>query len=220
MSMSLRDQLLQAGLVSQKQVKDAERQQERQARQQPKHKRGPAGAQGPARGPQPSGGHPHAGAQRPSGGPRAADDQSLAVAQGAVQSVRPDARSAQAAKIARDLALNRQQQEKANKKALQAQIKQLIDQNALPPIEGGEFYNFVDGSKIRHVAVNTTARSGLARGELVIARHDGRYHVLPASCAARIRERDPGAIIAAAAPENSPTDAAYQAFSIPDDLIW
>jgi uncharacterized protein YaiL (DUF2058 family) len=177
MSTSLRDQLLQAGLVSQKQVKDAERQQQRHVQQQPKHKRGIAPAQHPAP-------------------------------------------PAQGAKSARDQELNRQQHDKAKKKALLAQIKQLIDQNRLPQVEGDDFYNFVDGSKIRHIAVNAAVRSGLGRGEIVIVRHEGRYYLVPAAIAARIRERDDGAVIARTPLESSATDEAYQGFSVPDDLIW
>jgi len=179
MSTSLRDQLLQAGLVSQKQVKDAERQQQRHVQHQPKHKRGIAPAQKPAPPP-----------------------------------------PAQGAKSARDQELNRRQNDKAKKKALLAQIKQLIDQNRLPQVESEDFYNFVDGSKIRHIAVNAAVRSGLSRGEIVIVRHEGRYYLVPAAIAARIRERDDGAVIARTPPESSATDEAYQGFSVPDDLIW
>jgi uncharacterized protein len=177
MSMSLRDQLLQAGLVSQKQVRDAERQQQRHTQQQPKQKRGIAAAQEPA----------------PPG---------------------------QGAKAARDQALNRQQQDKAKKRALLAQIKQLIDQNRLPQVESDDFYNFVDGSKIRHIAVDAAVRGRLSRGEIMIVRHEGRYYLVPAAIAARIRERDDGAVIARTPPESSAADEAYQGFSVPDDLIW
>jgi uncharacterized protein YaiL (DUF2058 family) len=179
MSMSLRDQLLQAGLISAKQAREAERQQQqqRQKHQGQGHKRGSAADQAPT---------------RPS----------------------------QGAKAARDQVLNRQQQEKAQKKALLAQIKQLIEQNRLPPIAGEDRYNFVDGNRIRQIAVNSEVRGPLIRGEIVIVRHDGRYDLVPAAIAARIRERDEGAVIAFAAPENSPSDEAYQGFAVPDDLIW
>ncbi|MDP9012301.1 MAG: DUF2058 domain-containing protein [Pseudomonadota bacterium] len=177
MSMSLRDQLLQAGLVTQKQVKDAERQRERQARQVPKLKQPSPAVQQPA----------------PPG---------------------------HAAKTARDQALNRQQQEKAKKKALQAEIKQLIEQNRRPPIEGDDFYNFIDGSKVRHIAVNPVVRAELIRGEIVVVRHEGRYDLVPAAIAVRIRERDTGSVVASAPQESSPTDEAYQRFAVPDDLIW
>ncbi len=177
MSMSLRDQLLQAGLVSQKQVKDAEREQQRQSRQLPKHKR-------------------------------------------VEPAVQPPARAVQTAKAARDQALNRQQQDKAKRKALLAQIKQLIDRNRVPPVESEDYYNFVDGNKVRHMAVNPALRSRLVRGEIVVVRHEGCYYLVPAAIAARIRERDDRAVIAGATEENSPTDEAYRQFTVPDDLTW
>ncbi|HEY4972135.1 MAG TPA: DUF2058 family protein, partial [Steroidobacteraceae bacterium] len=106
MSMSLRDQLLQAGLVNEKQAKEAERQQQQQlqGRQRlPKQQRGMA------------------------------SEQELAL------------RKSQQAKTARDLQLNRQQQDKAERKARLAQIRQLIEQNRLPKPGSEQFYNFVDG---------------------------------------------------------------------------
>lgn len=178
MSMSLRDQLLQAGLISAKQAREAERQQQQQRQKQVQsHKGGSAGQQAPT---------------RPSQGPKAARDQ----------------------------VLNRQQQEKAKKKALLAQIKQLVEQNRLAPIAGEDSYNFVDGNRIRQIAVNSEVRGPLSRGEIVIVRHDGRYDLVPSAIAARIRERDESAVVAFSQAENSSTDAAYQGFAVPDDLIW
>jgi uncharacterized protein len=183
MSTSLRDQLLKAGLINQKQANEAERQQQRQERQAPpKHRPAPP-------------------KHRPA------------------QPFAPQ--SAQSAKNARDQALNRQQHEKAEKKARLAQIKQLIGQNRLPTVENGEFYNFVDGSKVRRIAVNASTRDRLSRGEIAIVRHEGRYDLVPAAIATRIRERDEGALInSGVGKECSPSDEAYPGFSVPDDLIW
>jgi uncharacterized protein len=127
----------------------------------------------------------------------------------------------QSAKAARDQALNRQQHEKAERKARLAQIKQLIEQNRLPTVENGEFYNFVDGHKIRRIAVNASMRDRLCRGEIAIVRHEGRYDLVPTAIATRIRERDECAFIASGVSrESSHSDEAYQGFSVPDDLIW
>jgi uncharacterized protein YaiL (DUF2058 family) len=140
----------------------------------------------------------------------------------AVSPPRPVApQAAQSAKAARDQELNRQQHEKAEKKARLAQIKQLIEQNRLPTVENGEFYNFVDGSKVRRIAVNTSIRDRLSRGEIAIVRHEGRYDLVPTAIATRIRERDEGALIkSGVGKESCPSDEAYQRFSVPDDLIW
>jgi uncharacterized protein YaiL (DUF2058 family) len=128
---------------------------------------------------------------------------------------------AQSAKVARDQALNRRQQEKAEKKARLAQIKQLIEQNRLPSVENGEPYNFVDGTKIRRIAVNASIRDQIIRGEIAIVRHEGRYDLVSAAIAARIRERDENALVSSSVgKDGSDAEGAYAGFSVPDDLIW
>jgi uncharacterized protein len=186
MSMSLRDQLLQAGLVNEKQAREAERQQQQhqQGRQKlPKQQRGMA------------------------------SEQELAL------------RRAQQAKAARDQQLNRKQQEKADRKARLAQARQLIEQHRLPKVQCEEFYNFVDGNKIRRIAADAATRERLRRGEIAIVRYDAGYEWVLAAAAERIRERDERAVVAeggaeSVAPQTAPTDDAYQAFSVPDDLMW
>jgi uncharacterized protein len=182
MSMSLRDQLLQAGLVNEKQAKEAERQQQQQqlGRQRlPKKQRG------------------------------LASEQQLAV------------RQAQQAKATRDQELNRRQQHKAEQKARLAQIRQLVEQSRLPKVDSGEFYNFVDGNKIRRIAVDASMRERFSRGEIAIVRYEGGYEWVPAAAAARIRERDERAVIVGGvAAESVHTDDADQAFAVPDDLMW
>jgi uncharacterized protein YaiL (DUF2058 family) len=182
MSMSLRDQLLQAGLVNEKQAREAERQQQQQlqGRQRlPKQQRG------------------------------AASEQQLAV------------RQAQQAKTARDQEISRKQQEKAERKARLAQVRQLIEQNRLSKPDNDEFYNFVDGNKIRRISADSALRARLARHEVAIVRYGNGYEWVPAATAARIRERVADAVAAdSLAAEAAHTDEAYQGFVVPDDLMW
>lgn len=131
------------------------------------------------------------------------------------------ARQAEAAKAARDQELNRQQQEKAERKARMAQVKQLVEQNRLPKVESDDYYNFIDGKQIKRVAVNAEIRDQLIRGGLFIVRYEGHYEVVPEAIAARIRERDEHAVIAcnataASHDENDP----YRDYVVPDDLMW
>ena len=119
-------------------------------------------------------------------------------------------------KALRDLKLNQQKTEKAEKKARAAQLRQLIEQHRLPPLEQGELYNFVDTDKVRCVRVDADRRARIVSGELAIVRHAGLYAVVP-----RIRERDEQAIVKpSAAPAPAPADDAYAAFQVPDDLVW
>ena len=129
-------------------------------------------------------------------------------------------RAAQSAKVARDQALNRRQQEKAEEKARAAQIKQWVSEQRLAPVDEGEAYNFVDGAKIRRITVAPATRGQIGRRELAIVRHEGGYDVVPAALAARIRERDPNAFIYFGGADGSPADESYSQFSVPDDLIW
>lgn len=181
MSLSLRDQLLQAGLVTEKQVQQVERQQNRQAYQAPRGKR----PQGPT-------------------------PQQLA------------AQKAAAEKAARDAELNRKKQEKADRKAKFAQIRELVQQHQVPRVETEDFYNFQDGTKIRRVPVTAEQRSKLIAGDLAIVRNEGRYAFVPAAIAADIRGRVERAVIhhnrpGPASPEG---DDPYKDFVVPDDLMW
>jgi uncharacterized protein YaiL (DUF2058 family) len=214
MSMSLRDQLLAAGLISAKQAKEAERQQQHQQRQQsPKRKRDAAPGKAPPR-PPGSGAAPTA---------KPAPTANPAPNTHSAPSFNPAQRAnlAQSAKLARDQELNRKQQEKAHKKALLDQIRQLIDKNRLPLIEGTDSYNFVDGDKVRRIAINADARGRLTRGEIAIVRHAGRYDLVPLDTANRIRERDEqSVIVCGVVKEAAPAEAGYEGFAVPDDLMW
>lgn len=127
----------------------------------------------------------------------------------------------QIAKAARDQQLNRLKQEKSEKKAHLAQIRQFIDQNRLSTVEAGESYHFVDGAKVKSVPVNSVLRDRLGRGDLVIVRHEGRYDIVPAAIAKRLQERDRDIfVVSAAASPSAAGDESDARHRVPDDLIW
>jgi uncharacterized protein YaiL (DUF2058 family) len=174
MSMSLREQLLAAGLGTKKQAKQAEHEQRRQARNK-----------------------------------QAEEERRLA------------AQRAQAAKAARDQELNRQREIQAQHRARHAQIKQLIEQHRLPKLETDEYYNFIDRQKVRRMAVDAERLAQIISGQVVIVRCEGKYDVVPAEIAERIKERDERAVIAYRAEESKPAeDDPYKDFVVPDDLRW
>jgi len=179
MSMSLRDQLIQAGLVS-----------EKQARAATEHKRAPQ-------------------VSRKKPPPLSEQQRRL--------------QQAQAEKTARDQALNRKQLEKAERRARRAEVRQLVEQHRVAPIESEDWFNFVDGTRIKRLAVTPVVRASILSGDLVIVRSDNRYDLVPSAAADRIRERDPTAVIKldpAVATAAVVEDADYQNFVVPDDLMW
>jgi hypothetical protein len=186
MSLSLREQLLKAGLVTEKQAKQAERATSGQRHQHVK------------------------------GGKRATPPPPPEPAKTAQQ--------AQAAKLLRDQELNRKQQEKAERKARAAQLRQLVEQLRVPRPESDDYYNFVDDGKIHRLAVTPELRARIVAGTLCIVRWEGHYDLVPADGIERIRERDADAIVAspaAATAANTPAeDDPYKDFVVPDDLTW
>ncbi|AMN47908.1 nucleoprotein/polynucleotide-associated enzyme [Steroidobacter denitrificans] len=181
MSMSLREQLLQAGLGSRKQAKQAEQQQYQRNKQ----------------------------------------DKNRAAAAERHKEQQRRAAQAQAAKAARDQELNRKRQEQAERKERWAQIKQLIEQHRVTRPQTDDYFNFIDRQKVRRMSVDAALREKLIAGSLVIVRCEGRYDVVPAEIAERIREREPRAVVALT--DERPVaeaDDPYKDFVVPDDLMW
>ena len=131
------------------------------------------------------------------------------------------ARQAAAEKAARDRELNRRQKEEAERRAVQAQVRQLIQLNRLPHGDGEVGYNFQDGTAIKKIFVSQQAHDRLARGLLAIARLDDQYEVIPAVVAEKILLRDASCIVSNAVSQlEEGEDDPYADYRVPDDLMW
>ena len=131
------------------------------------------------------------------------------------------ARQAAAEKAARDRELNRRQKEEAERRAVQAQVRQLIQLNRLPRGDGEVGYNFQDGTAIKKIFVSQQAHDRLARGLLAIARLDDQYEVIPAVVAEKILLRDASCIVSNAVSQlEEGEDDPYADYKVPDDLMW
>ena len=149
-----------------------------------------------------------------------------AKAQGKKAAVTPDesklrAQQAQEEKAKRDRALNLQRQQDAERKALQAQIRQLIEQNRISREKGESPYNFVDGKTVKKIYVPDNILEQLSAGRLAIVRLDSDYDIVPIAIAERIKQRDESVFVvlhekSTAVEEDDP----YADYQIPDDLMW
>lgn len=133
------------------------------------------------------------------------------------------ARKAAAEAAERDRELNRQQKAAAEARAIQAQVRQLVEQNRLTDTEGDVVYNFQDDILIKTLHVTETVRDQLARGRLAIVRFDAGYAMVSAEVAEKIGQRDAACIVSqsdrrpeAGAGEDDP----YADYKVPDDLMW
>jgi uncharacterized protein YaiL (DUF2058 family) len=131
------------------------------------------------------------------------------------------ARQAAAEKVARDRELNRRQKEDAEHRAIQAQVRQLIELNRVPRNDGEVGYNFQDGKAVRKIFVTDDVHERLARGLLAIARLDGGFEVIPSVVAEKIMLRDESCIVSNAETQlESGEDDPYADYKVPDDLMW
>ncbi|MDD1780555.1 DUF2058 domain-containing protein [Enterovibrio sp. ZSDZ35] len=126
------------------------------------------------------------------------------------------------AQVAQDQELNRQKKEEADKKAIAAQVKQLIEMNKIDRKDGDIGYNFTDGTLVKKIFVNKVTQDQLVNGRLAIARYLDGYAVVPGVVADKIAQRDEDSIVLnnTVVEQEMDEDDPYADFKIPDDLMW
>lgn len=140
---------------------------------------------------------------------------------------RVDAQQLQGERAERDRALAAERNAHARAAEMRAQARQIVESHKVPR-EGEIAYGFTDAGKIRNVLVNEALRAQLAKGALVIARHDQGYELLPRAAAQKVYERDAAMIVLdhgrgqadGDAGNGNDDDDYYSRFAVPDDLVW
>lgn len=128
-------------------------------------------------------------------------------------------------KAERDRQLNLQQQEQVRQKEINAQIKQIIDDNQIKfDTKTADIpYRFTDGTKVKTLYVTEELREKLANGKLTIVKIETDYALVLPEVAKKIQERDEKRVLVWNLPQtqNETTeDDPYAAYEIPDDLMW
>ena len=136
---------------------------------------------------------------------------------------KPQLRTPQVEKVERDRELNRQRQKRAERKAIAAQIKQLVEKHRQPIGDGDVPFNFAHNKKIKRIYITEAVRELLIAGKLSIVKLDGRYELIPSTIMEKIRIRDEKYVIFCNEPKKKnaeKTDDPYADYQIPDDLVW
>lgn len=135
------------------------------------------------------------------------------------------AEKAQAEKRERDRLLNLETKKTAEKKAIAAQVKQLIELNKQPKGRGDLVCNFTHGTLIKRLHVDQLTQKRISQGKFAIVTLAGGYEIVPMQVADKISERDPDSVVYRAdaieqAESASDDDDWYADYQIPDDLTW
>lgn len=117
--------------------------------------------------------------------------------------------------------LNAEKNKAAEKKSIQAQIKQLIETNSQRLGKPQITFNFTDGGIIKKLDVSNEIHKHLSNGLLAIAKESDSYHLVPAKVAEKVKQRSDTAIIAISVEAAEVLeDDPYANYQIPDDLMW
>ena len=117
--------------------------------------------------------------------------------------------------------LNAQRDAAATRKAIVAQIAQMVQKNRQSKGAGDIAYNFTRDNKIERLYVSAAVQAHLMAGRLAIVCQGGAAELVPRVIADKIAERDPSLVIRAnKSSAEIDADDPYAAFQIPDDLMW
>ena len=135
------------------------------------------------------------------------------------------AQNAQAEKRENDRKSNQHHQQLAEKKAIAAQITQLVQSHRIDHCSGDIRYQFADGKKIKSIDVDATQQRQLERGVIGVVALNGCYELVGSRVAEKIAQRDQDAVVVlnerpATTPGAELEDDPYADFQIPDDLMW
>ncbi|MBJ6138163.1 DUF2058 domain-containing protein [Marinobacter litoralis] len=139
-----------------------------------------------------------------------------------VNEVEERARKAREEQAERDRQLNLERKKEADKKAIQAQIRQLVQTNKLERSRGETSYQFVHEKKIKKIFVDDQMVDQLSRGRLAVVFVNGEYELVAEGVARKIMERDETAVVVLhdRKAEDQGEDDPYAGYEIPDDLMW
>lgn len=133
------------------------------------------------------------------------------------------AEQARQQKAEKDRLLNKQREEEQARKALLAQVKQIVETHRISRARGETAYQFPDQRKIKKLYVTEAQADQLSRGQIGIARLGEGYELVPRAIAEKIQERDASALVVLQ--ERTKTQPGqdedpYADYPIPDDLMW
>lgn len=142
--------------------------------------------------------------------------------QNAVDETKQAVQQAAKEKAEHDRKLNKQKEEKAKLKAIEAEINQLISTNAIDRNESCDIvYNFEHNKKVKHIYVNDEMKQHIIDGKLGIAEIEERYELVARAVAEKIQQRNKQRIILFEKDiQTIDEDDPYADYQIPDDLMW
>ena len=119
-----------------------------------------------------------------------------------------------------DRRLNLQRTAAEEGKAIEAQIRQLIETSRQSRVDADVAYHFTVGTAIKKLLVSRRMHEQINHGSLAIVRLDEDYEVVPGAVAEKIARRDQDRVIVRNTARGCDEDDEYADYKVPDDLMW
>lgn len=121
----------------------------------------------------------------------------------------------------RDIDLNKQRDAERGKKALTAEVRQIVQQHTVDlPKDADVAYNFECNNKIKKIYITTELQKQLVLGQLAIVVIGENHALIPDKIAEKIESRLPEVVIRTPTEQGSDENDPYADYQIPDDLMW
>lgn len=108
----------------------------------------------------------------------------------------------------------------AERKAIKAKIKTLIESTETKDFAGDVVYRFTLQNRIRELHVKEDIRKQLVDGSLTITRLNGSTRLVPVAVVDQIRELNPEWAVVTMQSGSSDDNEGYEDFAVPDDIVW
>jgi len=115
---------------------------------------------------------------------------------------------------------NVQRNQIAREKEIAAQIKQLAASNRVEVAKGDINFHFSDANKIKKMSLPKQIIDQLCDGRLGIVKVGGKYEIVPAATAVKVRDRCQDALLVLNERGSLESSDPYDEFPIPDDYEW
>ena len=141
---------------------------------------------------------------------------------GPIDDTKARAKQALLDKANKDREQNKKLQAESDKKAIHAQVIQLVAQNTIDRSRGETAYHFTDNKKVKKLYIDDALQTQLSNGQLGIAKLNEEYTLIPRKIAEKIQQRENKVIVLLNDTEKTLIDAEdpYADYQIPDDLMW
>lgn len=121
----------------------------------------------------------------------------------------------------RDRELNRQRDQERLEKEIEAQCRQMINQQKIHVPDDAEVaHNFAYDKKVKTMYITEALQGQLIRGQIAIAVLEDKFYLIPDIFAEKIEQRLPEFVIRVEPEEEPDEDDPYADYKIPDDLMW